>query len=384
MLSQRVSSIAPSLTLAITAKAKGLKRGGKNVVNFAAGEPDFDTPEFIKDAAARAIAQGATKYTPASGTPELKQAICDKFLKDNGLRYSPENIAVCCGAKHALFNLFQALCNPGDEVLVPLPYWLSYAEMIKIAGGTPVFIEEMKEDFTITEAMLNRYCSPRTRLIVLNSPSNPAGVVYSKDTLEIVRRYACRRNLYVISDEIYEKLLYDGARHISIASLGADIFARTFVVNGVSKSHAMTGWRIGYVAGDREVIKGIAALQSHSTSNPASISQAAALSAITTDAAGLRGMVDEFQARRDIMVKGLTSITKLSPHIPRGAFYCFVDIRRTGMDSMTFSQKLLDEMHVATIPGLPFGMDTHVRMSFATGRAEIEEGITRIKKWLTQ
>lgn len=382
MVSKKISRIAPSETLEITAKVKALKKKGFDVVNFAAGEPDFDTPDFIKRAAIEAIERGMTKYTPAGGTQELKEAVCEKFKKDNGLVYNTDQVVINCGAKHSLFNLFQTLCEARDEVILPSPYWLSYTEMIRLAGAEPVIVKTDKKTFTIRPEDFKKHITKKTKAIVINSPSNPCGTVYRKEELEKIADIAVRNKIYVISDEIYEKLIYDGIKHISIASLNKQIYDLAFVVNGVSKSYSMTGWRIGYVAGEEEVIKGIAALQSHSTSNPTSISQAAALAALKNGDAAVDEMVKEFEKRRDIMLSGLAEIKAIKAIRPEGAFYCFVDVSATGMDGLTFSNRILDEKHIALIPGAPFGASEYIRLSFAVDAETIKKGIARLKEWL--
>ncbi|MBL7071289.1 MAG: pyridoxal phosphate-dependent aminotransferase [Candidatus Omnitrophica bacterium] len=384
MVGNRIAQITPSVTLEITARAKALKAKGSDVVNFAAGEPDFDTPDFIKDAAIKAIENGLTKYTPASGTSELKEAVCEKFAKDNGLSYKSGQVAIGCGAKHSLYNLFQALCEEGDEVILPSPYWLSYPEMIKLAGAKPVVAETDRKSFTMRPEDLNSRITRKTKAIIINSPSNPCGAVYSKDALQKIADIAVKHNISVVSDEIYEKLIYDGLRHVSIASLNDDIYGLTFVVNGVSKSYAMTGWRIGYVAGREDLIKGISALQSHSTSNPSSISQAAALAALKSDADTVVKMAQEFEKKRNIMIDELSGASGIDCIKPMGAFYCFANISGTGMDGLTFSKKLLDEKHVAVIPGAPFGMKNYIRLSFATSVEDIKRGAERIREWVKQ
>ena len=384
MISKKIESVSPSATLEITAKVKSLKSKGIDVVNFAAGEPDFDTPAYIKKAAIEAINDGLTKYTPATGTQRLKEAICKKLRTDNGLEYKTDQIVVSCGAKHALYNILQVICQEGDEIIIPSPYWLSYPEMVKLAGARPVIAETDKTTFIIKARKLERCITKKTRAIILNSPSNPTGAVYSKEALEELAEFAVKHNIFVISDEIYEKLIYDGLKHVSIASLNKKIYELALVVNGVSKSYAMTGWRIGYLAGKREIISGIAALQSHSTSNPSSISQAASFAAISKDDVSTRKMAEEFKKRRDALLAGMKEIKGIKCGKSQGAFYCFADVSQTGMDGLTFSKNLLDEKHVATIPGGPFGMKDYVRFSFATGIDDIKKGIERLKEWVKQ
>ena len=383
-LANRVSGISESVTLEITSKAKKMAKEGIDVVSFAAGEPDFDTPKHIKDAAIKAINEGFTKYTPSSGMPELREAIANKFKTDNGIDYAPNQIVVSNGAKHSLNNVFQAICNAGDEVLILAPYWLSYPAMVGMAEAKPVFVETRASNgFKVTEKDLEPKITNKTKCLVLNSPSNPTGGIYDMDDLKMIARLAVKHNFFVISDEIYEKLIYDGRKHHSIASLGKEIYDLTITVNGVSKSYSMTGWRIGYLAGDKEVVKGISSLQSHSTSNPASISQAAAVAALNGGTNSIKSMAAEFEKRRNVMLKGLDKIKKIKYNRPEGAFYCFADISRTGMSSVDFAKKLLSQVHIAAIPGEPFGMDDHVRFSFATNVDEIKKGIKRLKEWLS-
>ncbi|MDB4349816.1 pyridoxal phosphate-dependent aminotransferase [Omnitrophica bacterium] len=381
-LAKRVASVKPSLTLAITAKAKKMKREGTDVVNFGAGEPDFDTPSHIKDVAIEAINGGFTKYTPASGMPELKETIAAKFKKDNGLEYPSTSISVSCGAKHSLYNVFQATCQEGDEVIIPSPYWLSYPEMVRLSSAKPVFVKTREKDmFKVRIDDLKKALTKRTKAVILNSPSNPTGAVYERERLEEIADIAVSKKIFVISDEIYENLIYDNIEHISVASLGEKIKRLTLVVNGVSKSYSMTGWRIGYVAGDQEIIEAINKIQSHSTSNPSSISQKAALEAIAADQSGVIQMKREFESRRDYMVERLGSINGFNAVKPKGAFYVFCNIAQTGYDSLVLANRLLDEIGVAVIPGKPFGSDKHIRLSFATGRDEIAKGMDRIEKW---
>ena len=382
MISEKIECISPSVTLEITAKVKALRKKGIDIVNFAAGEPDFDTPDYIKQAAIKAINSGQTKYTPAAGLQELKEAVCEKFQRDNGLIYKPNQVVISCGAKHALYNLFQALCEEGDEVILPSPYWLSYPEMVKLSGARPVIVETDKKAFTVKPGVFEGRITKKTKAIIINSPSNPSGAVYRKEELKNLAEIAVKHNIFVVSDEIYEKLIYDNLKHISIASFNKEIYKRTFVINGVSKSYAMTGWRIGYLAGREDVIKGVSALQSHSTSNPSSISQAAALTALNGDDSSVRKMAKEFENRRDVIIDGLKGISGIKCNKPQGAFYCFADVSETGMDGLTFSKRLLDEKHVATIPGGPFGLKDYVRFSFATSIGDIKKGIERLKEWV--
>ncbi len=382
-LAKRIARVLPSPTLAITSLAKSMIKQGKNVINFGAGEPDFDTPQPIKEAAKAAINSGFTKYTPASGILEFKQAISDKFLRDNKLRYNPEQIVVSCGAKHALYNIFQVICNSGDEVLTISPYWVSYPEMVRLAGAKPVTITTNESrGFKLNIKDLKRKISKKTRALILNSPSNPAGVVYDKAELEEIADIAVSNKIYIISDEIYEKLIYDDERHISIASLRKDIYKLTITVNGVSKTYSMTGWRIGYLGAQAAISKAVSILQSHSTSNPASISQKAALKALNIDESIVQKMCAEFERRRDYMIERLDEIESLTYTKPRGAFYIYCNIKNSGIKAKDFAKNLLEEKLVAVIPGEAFGSDKHIRLSFATSLENIKEGLGRIKSWL--
>lgn len=385
-ISQRAKNAVGSSTLAITARAKELKAQGRDVVSFAAGEPDFDTPDFIKKAAIEAIQKGLTKYTPSSGTIELRQAISKKFQKDNNLSYdAKDQIVVSCGAKHCLYNIIQALVDAGDEVLIPAPYWVSYPEMVKLAGATPQFLETSQEtNFKITAKQLENNISPSTKVLILNSPSNPTGTVYSKKELEPIAEVCVKRNITVISDEIYEKLCYTAEPFTSIASLGKEIYDLTVTVNGVSKSHAMTGWRIGYFGASKEIAQNVGKIQDHSTSNPSSISQAAALAALSADESTMAAMHKEFKARRDFIVKCLDNIPEISYIYPEGAFYVFCDVSRIGLDSDIIAKKVLDEKNVACIPGSGFGAPQYIRLSFATSMDRIEEGTKRLAAWFKE
>ena len=359
-LAERLNQINPSSTLAITSKAKKLKIEGKDIVNFAAGEPDFDTPEFIKDEAISAIKSGFTKYTPTTGIPELKKLISEKFKKDNFLDYAPEQIVVSCGAKHSIFNALFVLVNPGDEVLIPLPYWVSYPEMVNLVGGSPRFIKtSIKNDFKITSEDFKKHISPKTKAIILNSPSNPTGCVYTKEELEEIAKICVEKKLFVISDEIYEKLIFDGLKHTSIASFNAKIYDLTITVNGLSKSHSMTGWRIGFIGGPKDIIEAISRFQDHSTSNPNSIAQKAAVAALSAPEDFTKKLCAEFQKRRDYCVMRLKAMKKLEVCVPKGAFYIFFNIAKTKLDSTTFASRLLDEKYIALIPGAGFGMDDY-------------------------
>ncbi|NQT06614.1 MAG: pyridoxal phosphate-dependent aminotransferase [Candidatus Omnitrophica bacterium] len=384
-LAKRVERVSPSLTLAITAKAKKLRSEGVDIVSFAAGEPDFDTPSHIKGAAMAAIKEGFTKYTPASGMLELKEAVSKKLECENGLVYPPPSISISCGAKHSLYNIFQAICQEGDEVIIPSPYWLSYPEMVKLAGATPVFVQAHEENgFRVNIDDLKKALTKNTKALILNSPSNPTGSIYGDGDLKEIADLAVSKGIAVVSDEIYEKIIYDGQKHTSIASLGNKIKDISIVVNGVSKSYSMTGWRIGYIAAPSDVIVAINKIQSHSTSNPASISQKAALEAITGDQTSVKDMVKEFSIRRDLITGGLSKIKGFKVFKPQGAFYVFCNITGTKIDSLTLTNRLLDEASVAVIPGRPFGSDSHIRLSFANSSSEIKKGLDRIGKWVKE
>ena len=382
-LAKRTIGIEESVTLDITSRAKKMVKEGIDVVSLAAGEPDFDTPGHIKDAGIRAINEGFTKYTPSSGMLELREAISKKFKADNGLDYAPSQIVVSNGAKHSLNNIFQALCDPGDEVLIPSPYWLSYPAMVMMAEAKPVFVQTQKaNNFKLTEKELAGAVTKKTKALVLNSPSNPTGSVYSKEELAIVAKIAVKNNIVVISDEIYEKLIYGGKKHHSIAALGKDIYDLTVTVNGVSKSYSMTGWRIGYAAGPKPIMTAISNLQSHAASNPASMSQRATLEGLLANQDCVEKMRVEFEKRRDYMVGRVNSIKNMSCVKPEGAFYLFCDISKLNKGSVEVANKLLDEAKVAAIPGGPFGADSFIRLSFATGMEKIKKGLDRIEEWV--
>jgi aspartate aminotransferase len=383
MLTERIRAVPPSLTLRWTALARQLEAQGKRVINLAAGEPDFDTPAFIKSAAIRAIEEGRTKYTPTVGIPELRQAVAHLLTRYRQLDCTPDEIVITCGAKQALYNVLQVLVQEGDEVLIPSPYWVSYPEMVRLAGATPVKLQlDPKEGFRLRARDVEAACTSRTRCLILNSPSNPTGVVLGKEDLEEIARVVEDRNLWVISDEIYWRLCY-GTEALSIAAVCPRIRTRTIVVDGVSKTYAMTGWRIGYLWAAKEIIEAVGRLQDHSTSNPCSISQWAALAALRADEMEeTRQMVEEFARRRDILVDRLSRMNGIDFVRPQGAFYVFVDISATGLRSEPFTQRLLEEAGVAVVPGAGFGWDTHVRLSFALGRKALEEGLDRFERFL--
>ena len=383
-INRRIKDIIGSTTLAITAKVNELKANGHDVVNFAAGEPDFDTPKSIKAAAIAAIEKGLTKYTPTSGTQELRETIAAKFKKDNRLDYKPSQIVVSCGAKHSIFNIIQILADEDEEVLIPAPYWVSYPEMVKAAGAIPKFIPATaKAGFKITPEDLRRYAGDKTKILILNSPSNPTGMVYSRKELEPIAEFCVKNNIFVISDEIYEKLIYDTQEYTSIGALGKDIFELTITVNGVSKAYAMTGWRIGYAAGREDIMEYVKKFQDHATSNPASIRQAAAVQALKEPEDGIRAMREEFRKRRDLMAAELKGVSQISYVLPQGAFYLFCDFSKLGF-SEQIARQILDDVKVAVIPGDSFGAPGFIRLSFATSAERIHEGTKRIKEWIRQ
>ena len=384
-LAERLKKINPSPTLAITSKAKKLKSEGKDIVNFSAGEPDFDTPDFIKDAAIEAIKSGFTKYTPTTGIPELKKLICQKFKKDNSLEYAPDQVIVSNGAKQSIYNALMVLLNRGDEVLIPLPYWVSYPEMVNLCQATPRFIKTTAaNNFKISVADLTKHITAKTKVLILNSPANPTGLVYNRTELEAIAKICVGENIFVISDEIYEKITFDGLKHESIASFNKDIYNLTITVNGLSKSHSMTGWRIGYLGCPGDVACAISNLQDHCTSNPNSIAQKAAVAALSAPEDFTHKLCQEFEKRRNYLAARLKGISALSFFLPQGAFYMFCDISKTRLESLTFAKRLLDEEYVSLIPGESFGMDDHVRISFATSIEELQKGMDRIEKWVVK
>jgi aspartate aminotransferase len=379
-ISQRAASLSPSLTLAIDAKAKQMKAEGMDVVGFGAGEPDFDTPQHIKDACAKALAAGFTKYTPSSGIPELRQAIAEKFKRDNGLAYKPSQIIVSCGGKHSCFNTVMATCQEGDEVIIPAPYWLSYPEMVKLAGAQPVIIETTDQtEFKVTAAQLRNAIGPRTRLFILNSPSNPTGSVYTPDELRALGDVCVEKGVLIMSDEIYEHLLYDGAVHRSVAGFSQAHLDHTIVVHGFAKAWSMTGWRLGFLAAPEPVAKAIDALQSHSTSNPTSFAQKGALAALTGPQDHLKIWLAEYNQRRSYAHQRLNSIPGISCVNSKGAFYLFPNVSRLGLKSTDFCARLLEQEKVAAVPGIAFGADDYVRISYATSLANIEKGLDRLE-----
>lgn len=393
-LSKKAKGINPSITLGITAKAKELKEQGVDIVSFGAGEPDFNTPKNIILAAVKAMEEGKTKYTATSGIIELRKAICEKFSKDNNLSYNPSQIVVSTGAKQSLANSFMAILNPGDEVIIPTPYWVSYPELVQLADGKPVIIETKEENnYKYALEELEEAVTDKTKAILINSPNNPTGTIYSKEELIKLAEFAKKHDLIIISDEIYEKLVYDNEKHVSIASLSEDAYNRTIVINGFSKSYAMTGWRIGYSASSEEIAKLIVSIQSHMTSNVNSITQYAAIEALNGSQDDIEKMIVEFEKRKNFMVEKLSTIDNLSIIEPKGAFYVMIDVSRYYgktinekkiSNSLEFSAELLEEENVAVIPGIAFGVDNYIRLSYATSMELIEKGLNRIEEFLSK
>jgi aspartate aminotransferase len=393
-ISQRAQMIKPSPTLAITAKANAMSAQGIDVISFGAGEPDFDTPQHIKEAAIAALQQGFTKYTPVGGIDELKEAICAKLAQENKVRYQKDQIIVSCGGKHSFYNLAQALIDKGDEVIIPAPYWVSYPPMIELAEGRPVIVATTEEEsFKLLPDALDKAISPKTKAVLINSPSNPTGGTYTRKELEALAEVALRRKILIISDEIYERIVYDGFEQVSIASLGEEVKASTIIVNGLSKTYAMTGWRIGYTAGPQELIAAMNRVQSQSTSNPTSFAQKGAVAALQGSQTEIAVMVTEYQRRRDLMWKALTTIPGVSCYKPQGAFYCFPAVgaylgrqhegkRIKGTTDLT--DYLLDEARVAVVPGIEFGTEGYLRLSYPIAPDVIQEGVKRIKQALAR
>jgi aspartate aminotransferase len=383
-LAKRIGQVTPSMTLAIDAKAKAMKADGVDICSFSAGEPDFDTPEHIKQAVVEALKAGKTRYGPAAGEPGLRKAIAHKLQTENNLPYKSENVLVTNGGKHSLFNIMLALIDPGDEVIIPAPFWVSYPEMVKLAGGTPVIVSTKPEArYKITPEQLEAAITPRTRLLVMNSPSNPTGMVYTPDELRAIAAVVLKHeNLMVVSDEIYERLLYDGTQQMSIGAVSPEMFDRTIISNGFAKAYSMTGWRIGYVAGSLELIKAINTLQSQSTSNVCTFAQFGAIAALEQSQDCVQKMLTAFTERRSNIHDLINAIPGLSCLKPDGAFYMFINISGTGMNSLDFCEALLSEQQVALIPGIAFGADDHVRASYATDMKTIETGMTRIEKFV--
>lgn len=382
-LNRKVAAITPSLTLAIDAKAKALAAAGEKVCGFGAGEPDFDTPEHIKEAAAKALRDGKTKYAPNDGIPELRAAIVEKLASENKLTYKPEQVLVSNGAKHSLYNIFMALCNGGDEVIIPSPYWLSYPEMVRMAGATPVFVRGTEANgLKIQPDQLEKAITPKTKAMVMNSPSNPTGMVYTRAELQALAEVAVRHGVYIVSDEIYERMVYDGMQAFSVGSLSPEIFKHTITVNGFSKPYAMTGWRLGYYAGPIEIVKAGSALQSHSTSAPNTFAQYGAVAALRGPQDCVSRMVVAFDERRKYLHRRLTAMPGVTCVKPTGAFYVFPNISSFGLPSIRFAELLLEKEKMAVVPGMPFGADENIRLSYACSMANIEEGMTRLERFV--
>ncbi|MEG4423965.1 MULTISPECIES: pyridoxal phosphate-dependent aminotransferase [unclassified Microcoleus] len=382
-LAARVGEVTPSITLAIAAKAKAMKAEGIDVCSLSTGEPDFDTPEHIKAAAKQALDAGKTKYGPVAGEPQLKAAIARKLQSDNNLNYQPENIIVTNGGKHSLYNLMMALIEPGEEVIIPAPYWLSYPEMVKLASGKPVIVRtDASTGYKITPEQLSRAITPKTKLFVLNSPSNPTGMVYTPAEIKALAEVIVDRDILVVADEIYEKIIYDDAQHVSIGSLGKEIFDRTLISSGFAKAYSMTGWRIGYLAGPIELIKATNTIQGHSTSNVCTFAQYGAIAALESSQESVETMRLAFAERRQVIFELLDAVPGISCIKPDGAFYMFVNISKTGMNSLEFCDAFLEQQQVAVIPGIAFGADDHIRLSYATDLGTIKKAVERLDKFV--
>lgn len=391
-LSRKAQAVKPSSTLSITAKAKELKAQGIDVVGFGAGEPDFPTPENICDAAIKAIKDGFTKYTPASGTMELKEAVCKKFREFNGVSYEPSQIVISNGGKHSLTNTFEAILNPGDEVIIPAPYWLSYPEIVKMADGVPVYIRADKDqEYKVTAKQIEDACTSKTKAVIINSPNNPSGMIYTKEELEAIADVAVRKDIYVVSDEIYENLIYGDQAPISIASLNDEIYKRTITISGLAKSYSMTGWRIGYTGSSKEIAKVMGSVQSHQTSNPNSIAQKAAYEALVGPQDSVFAMNLEFDKRRNYMHQRICDMKYVSALMPQGAFYMFIDVSnlldkeykgQKVNDLTNLAKVLIEDYNVAVIPCDDFGFDDHIRLSYAISIEQIEKGLDRIERFI--
>ena len=382
-LASRVNQVTPSLTLAIDSLAKEMKKNGEDVCSFSAGEPDFDTPTHIRAAAKKALDEGKTRYGPAAGEPGLRKAIAEKLLRDNQLAYNADNVIVTNGGKQSLYNLIMALIEAGDEVIIPAPYWLSYPEMVTLAGGTSVIVNtSLENQYKITPEQLEAAITPKTKLFVLNSPSNPTGIVYTPEEIAALAKIVVEKDILVVSDEIYEKILYDGAIHRSIASFGPEIFQRSIISNGFAKAFSMTGWRVGYVAAPVEIVKAMTKIQGHSTSNVCTFAQYGAIAALESPQDCIEEMVKAFSERRQYILERVRAIPGLNCPTPNGAFYVFIDISQTGLKSRDFCQKLLETQKVAAIPGIAFGADDCIRLSYATDLKTIEKGFDRIDKFI--
>lgn len=379
-ISDRAASLTPSLTLAIDGKARELRAAGVDVVGFGTGQPDFDTPDFIKDAAKKALDEGFTKYTAAAGTPELRQAIADKFQRENGLAYESSQIIVSCGGKHSCYNVMMAVCQPGDEVIIPAPYWLSYPEMAKLAGAKPVVLETSDAtEFKVTPDQLREAINDNTRLFILNSPSNPTGSVYSPDEIKALGDVCVEKGVLILSDEIYEHLVYDGVEHRSVATFSEEHQAHTIIAHGFAKAWSMTGWRLGFIAAPQPIAKAVAAIQSHSTSNPTSFAQVGGVAALNQPMDHLADWLKEFARRRTYVIDRLAEISSISCCAAKGAFYLFPNISGTGLKSTEFCSRLLETQNVAAVPGVAFGADDYFRLSYATSMEQLEKGLDRIE-----
>jgi aspartate aminotransferase len=379
-ISERAAQLTPSLTLSIDSKAKAMKAEGLDVCGFGAGEPDFDTPEHIKRAAIEALEAGFTKYTPNAGIPELRQAIADKFAADNGLNYRAGQVVVSNGAKHACYNAILATCQPGDEVIIPAPYWVSYPDMVRLVGAEPVIVPTSERNaWKMRSEDFENAMTPRTKMLIMNSPGNPTGSVYTREELEAIVNVAAEEDIYVLSDEIYEKLVYDDVKHVSIASLSKEAYDLTITVNGFSKAYAMTGWRLGYLAAPDAVVRAVDSIQSHTSSNPSSFSQYGALAALKGDQQPLSDMREEFDMRRNYMFDRLAKISNITAVKPQGAFYILVNISQLGLTSQNFADRLLSKANVAVVPGAAFGDDRTVRFSYATSLDVIKKGLDRFQ-----
>jgi aspartate aminotransferase len=381
-LSSHAVQLTPSLTLAIDSKAKAMRAEGIDVCGFGAGEPDFDTPEHIKEAAIKALQEGFTKYTPSAGLPELRTAISEKYAKDNNIDYKPGQVVVSNGAKQSCFNAILACCEPGDEVIIPAPYWLSYPDMVRLVGATPVIVPTRAENsYKMTASEFENAMTPRTKMVIINSPGNPTGSVYTREELEALVEVALTEDIFILSDEIYEKLIYDDASHVSVASLSKEAYDLTITINGFSKAYAMTGWRLGYLGAPEEIAKVIDSLQSHSTSGPNSFAQKGAIAALKGSQQCVTDMRDEFNIRREYMYERLAAIPNVSAVKPLGAFYMLADISKFGLSSTNFADRLLSKAEVAVVPGIAFGDDKTVRLSYATDLETIKTGLDRIEQF---
>ena len=379
MISQRANSINPSLTLGVTATAKKMRQEGKDVVSFGAGEPDFPTPPNIKDAAIRAINEDFTYYTPTAGIEPLRKAIAAKLRNFNHISYEPEQVIVSCGGKHSLYNIMQVLLDPKDEVLLNTPYWVSYLEQIRLAGAIPKLVSKINEKIDFDN--MRKQVTNKTKFLILNSPANPDGTVSDENELKYLADFALEHDLWIVSDEVYECFVYNGIKQLSIASLNDEIMEKTVISNSFSKTYSMTGWRIGYTAGPKDVIASIKRLQDHMTSNPTSIAQMAALEALKGPQDSIKKMIEAFDKRRMVMVTRLNEMKGIDCKIPKGAFYAFPEIKNTGLTSMKFAERLLNEENTAVIPGVAFGKDDNIRLSYATSMQEIEKGMNRIEQF---